>query len=233
VLRPQRQGRGRGPRRCHRPPMRFRQVRRALRGKPMRHVPSGCPAGTTYPPVDESLDRLHWAGWSVGDYGTATRWVVSGCNGENLIYSEGTPGPRRGTGRASRRRPWGCWRRRGRRGGGDRWAGRTAAAGRTGRRGGASASCGRRGSPWRPSAADSACPGSTSTTTSRRRPRLPHWPSPARPHRRGGLRPGPGVRLAGGLRRPAPPARPGRREKGLQPPLPGVQSPVRSPSRSP
>ena len=27
----------------------------------------------TYPPVDESLDRLHRAGWSVGDYGTATR----------------------------------------------------------------------------------------------------------------------------------------------------------------
>jgi hypothetical protein len=27
----------------------------------------------TYPSVDESLDRLHRAGWSVGDYGTATR----------------------------------------------------------------------------------------------------------------------------------------------------------------
>ena len=42
-----------------------------------------------YPPVDESLDRLHRAGWSVGDYGTATRWVVSGGNGENLLYAEG------------------------------------------------------------------------------------------------------------------------------------------------
>ena len=30
-----------------------------------------------YPPVDEALDRLRRAGWSVGDYGTATRWVVS------------------------------------------------------------------------------------------------------------------------------------------------------------
>ena len=26
-----------------------------------------------YPPVDESLDRPHRAGWSVGDFGTATR----------------------------------------------------------------------------------------------------------------------------------------------------------------
>jgi hypothetical protein len=25
---------------------------------------------SAYPPVDESLDRLHRAGWSVGDYGT-------------------------------------------------------------------------------------------------------------------------------------------------------------------
>jgi hypothetical protein len=42
-----------------------------------------------YPIVDESLDRLHRAGSSVGDYATATRWVVSGTNGENLIYAEG------------------------------------------------------------------------------------------------------------------------------------------------
>jgi hypothetical protein len=34
-----------------------------------------------YPTVDESLDRLHRAGWSVADYGTATRWVVCGGNG--------------------------------------------------------------------------------------------------------------------------------------------------------
>jgi hypothetical protein len=43
----------------------------------------------TYPAVDESLDRLHRAGWSVGDYGTATRWVVTGTNGENAIHAEG------------------------------------------------------------------------------------------------------------------------------------------------
>jgi hypothetical protein len=42
-----------------------------------------------YASVDESLDRLHRAGWSVGDYGTAKRWIVSGGNGENLIYAEG------------------------------------------------------------------------------------------------------------------------------------------------
>jgi hypothetical protein len=42
----------------------------------------------TYATVDESLDRLHRAGWSVGDYGTVTRWVVSGSNGENLVYAE-------------------------------------------------------------------------------------------------------------------------------------------------
>ena len=41
----------------------------------------GRAVGITYPSVDESVDRLHRAGWSVGDYGTATRWVVSGSNG--------------------------------------------------------------------------------------------------------------------------------------------------------
>ena len=44
----------------------------------------------TYPTVDESLDRLHRAGWSVGDYGTATGWVVSGGNGVALRV--GNPG---------------------------------------------------------------------------------------------------------------------------------------------
>ena len=37
---------------------------------------------STFPTIDESYDRLHRAGWSVGDYGTATRWVVSGSNGD-------------------------------------------------------------------------------------------------------------------------------------------------------
>jgi hypothetical protein len=30
----------------------------------------------TYRSVVESLDRLHRAGWSVGNCGAATRWVV-------------------------------------------------------------------------------------------------------------------------------------------------------------
>jgi hypothetical protein len=42
----------------------------------------------TYPPVEESLDRLRRAGWSVGDVGTATRWIVSGTNGENVLVAE-------------------------------------------------------------------------------------------------------------------------------------------------
>jgi hypothetical protein len=42
-----------------------------------------------HPTVDESLDRLHRAGWSIGDYGTATRFLVCGCNGENQLNAEG------------------------------------------------------------------------------------------------------------------------------------------------
>jgi hypothetical protein len=34
----------------------------------------------TYPSVDESFDRLHRAGWSVGEVATATRWLVDGSN---------------------------------------------------------------------------------------------------------------------------------------------------------
>ena len=42
-----------------------------------------------YPTVDESLDRLHRAGWSVGHTGGATLWLVSGSNGENAISTTG------------------------------------------------------------------------------------------------------------------------------------------------
>jgi hypothetical protein len=42
-----------------------------------------------YSSVDESLDRLRRAGWSVGDVGTATRWIVSRTNGENVLLAEG------------------------------------------------------------------------------------------------------------------------------------------------
>ena len=44
---------------------------------------------STYPSVDESSDRLHRAGWSVGEYATASAWVVTGSNGENLLHAEG------------------------------------------------------------------------------------------------------------------------------------------------
>ena len=44
---------------------------------------------STYPSVDESRDRLHRAGWSVGEVAGARTWVVSGTNGENAICAEG------------------------------------------------------------------------------------------------------------------------------------------------
>jgi hypothetical protein len=43
----------------------------------------------TFPSVDESRDRLHRAGWSVGEIASATRWQVIGSNGENQIKAEG------------------------------------------------------------------------------------------------------------------------------------------------
>jgi hypothetical protein len=44
----------------------------------------------TYPTVDECLDRLlRRAGWSFGETGSATRWQVSGTNGEHAICAEG------------------------------------------------------------------------------------------------------------------------------------------------
>jgi hypothetical protein len=47
------------------------------------------PGEGSYPSVDECLDRLRRAGWSVGETGGATRWIVSGHNGENAIKTEG------------------------------------------------------------------------------------------------------------------------------------------------
>jgi hypothetical protein len=43
---------------------------------------------STYPSVDESSDRLHRAGWSVGEYATASAWVVTGSNGESVVHAE-------------------------------------------------------------------------------------------------------------------------------------------------
>jgi hypothetical protein len=39
----------------------------------------------THPTVDESRDRLHRAGWSVGEIATALAWVITGTNGENIL----------------------------------------------------------------------------------------------------------------------------------------------------
>jgi len=42
-----------------------------------------------YPTSDESFARLHQAGWSIGEKGSAGVWIVSGTNGENVIRAEG------------------------------------------------------------------------------------------------------------------------------------------------
>jgi hypothetical protein len=44
---------------------------------------------TAYPSVDESLERLRKAGWSVGETAFGRLWVVDGLNGENAIRAEG------------------------------------------------------------------------------------------------------------------------------------------------
>jgi hypothetical protein len=41
------------------------------------------------PSVDESFDRLHHAGWSIGEIAGVTFRVVTGNNGENVIFAEG------------------------------------------------------------------------------------------------------------------------------------------------
>jgi hypothetical protein len=42
-----------------------------------------------YPRVDESVDRLHRAGWSIGEAAGSDAWIVTGTNGENMIRAEG------------------------------------------------------------------------------------------------------------------------------------------------
>ena len=39
----------------------------------------------SYPAVDESSDRLHRVGWSVGHARFGRTWAVYGKNGENVI----------------------------------------------------------------------------------------------------------------------------------------------------
>ena len=41
------------------------------------------------PSVDESFDRLHRAGWSVGEVATTGEWVVIGTNGRNVVVNSG------------------------------------------------------------------------------------------------------------------------------------------------
>jgi hypothetical protein len=43
----------------------------------------------TFPTPDESFARLHRAGWSVGETGSASFWLVTGTNGENILESHG------------------------------------------------------------------------------------------------------------------------------------------------
>jgi hypothetical protein len=38
---------------------------------------------------DEALDRLHRAGWSIGETVASGTWIVSGANGENRIHATG------------------------------------------------------------------------------------------------------------------------------------------------
>jgi hypothetical protein len=38
---------------------------------------------------DEALDRLHRAGWSVGETAAGSTWLVCGANGENQIHAKG------------------------------------------------------------------------------------------------------------------------------------------------
>ena len=43
-----------------------------------------------YPGVDESARRLHGSGWSIGEVETASGWLVTGTNGENMIVGQGS-----------------------------------------------------------------------------------------------------------------------------------------------
>jgi hypothetical protein len=44
-------------------------------------------SASPYPGVDESRDRLHRAGWSVGEAAFGPAWVVTGTNGENRLHA--------------------------------------------------------------------------------------------------------------------------------------------------
>jgi hypothetical protein len=42
------------------------------------------------PTIDECLDRLHRAGWSVGHAAFGPTWPVDGTNGENVLLAHAT-----------------------------------------------------------------------------------------------------------------------------------------------
>ena len=44
---------------------------------------------TTFATVDSARTRLHQAAWSIGETATATRWIITGVNGENAIQTQG------------------------------------------------------------------------------------------------------------------------------------------------
>jgi hypothetical protein len=48
-----------------------------------------------YPAAEESRDRQHRAGWSVGDVGTAGGWWVNGTNGKIRLSGGRGQRPRR------------------------------------------------------------------------------------------------------------------------------------------
>jgi hypothetical protein len=67
--------------------------RAALRLKHGTGSQSGDAPMSTYPSVDECRDRLHRAGWSIGETAIgpdlALVWLVTGTNGENRIEARG------------------------------------------------------------------------------------------------------------------------------------------------
>jgi len=56
-----------------------------------------------YPTVDECRDRLHRAGWSIGETAIgpdhALVWLVTGTNGENVLRLAAKARPKHGIGR--------------------------------------------------------------------------------------------------------------------------------------
>jgi hypothetical protein len=52
-------------------------------------LPNWRPTLSTQPSVDESRDRLHRGGWSIGDAGSGDLWQVCGTKGEHQLRAVG------------------------------------------------------------------------------------------------------------------------------------------------